>query len=113
MKEACLAKWDTNGDRVFSVEEAAAVESLIDYEDANDKFAELLLDPDFTSFDEFQYFTSVTSVTPEAQFAVFYNCKHLTSIILPNSITSIGINAFKDCPLTSIHIPSSVTEIQM
>ena len=72
-----------------------------------------MLDPDFTSFDEFQYFTSVTSVTPEAQFAVFYNCKHLTSIILPNSITSIGINAFKDCPLTSIHIPASVTEIQM
>ena len=27
----------------------------------------------------------------------FYNCKNLTSVIIPNSVTSIGENAFADC----------------
>ncbi len=39
-------------------------------------------------------------------------CSGLTSVVIPNSVTSIGYNAFKDCAsLTSVEIPASVTSI--
>ena len=42
----------------------------------------------------------------------FWNCKNLTSITIPSSVTSIGEYAFYGCKsLTSITIPSSVTSI--
>ena len=59
--------------------------------------------------------TSITipnSVTSIGIFA-FSNCSSLTSITIPNSLTSIGIYAFSDCSsLTSITIPNSVTSIK-
>ena len=42
---------------------------------------------------------------------MFYACERLTSVILPNNITSIEENAFFDTRLTSITIPESVTFI--
>ena len=42
----------------------------------------------------------------------FSNCENLTSIEIPNSVTSIGEAAFSGCSsLTSIEIPNSVTTI--
>ena len=42
----------------------------------------------------------------------FHNCSSLTSITIPNSVTSIGEYAFLGCSsLTSITIPDSVTSI--
>ena len=42
----------------------------------------------------------------------FANCTELTSIVIPNSITSIGRSVFEACTsLTSIEIPNSVTSI--
>ena len=42
----------------------------------------------------------------------FYNCDSLTSIVIPNSVKSIGDSTFYNCDsLTSITIPSSVTSI--
>ena len=42
----------------------------------------------------------------------YYSCSSLTSIIIPNSVTSIGEYAFYNCTgLTSITIPESVTSI--
>ncbi|MCM8872882.1 MAG: leucine-rich repeat domain-containing protein [Paludibacteraceae bacterium] len=51
---------------------------------------------------------SVTSIGEDA----FSRCEGLTSVTIPNSVTSIGNYAFYDCTgLTSVTIPSSVTSI--
>ena len=45
-------------------------------------------------------------------YQAFASCSSLTSITIPNSVTSIGVGAFLDCSsLTSITIPNSVTSI--
>ena len=44
---------------------------------------------------------------------LFYNCSGLTSINIPENVTSIGRGAFKCCSgLTSINIPKNVTSIR-
>ena len=51
---------------------------------------------------------SVTSIGDDA----FYSCSSLNSITIPNSVKSIGDRAFQDCrSLTSITIPNSVKHI--
>ena len=43
---------------------------------------------------------------------IFFGCSGLTSITIPNSVTSIGSSAFFSCSgLTSVTIPNSVTSI--
>jgi hypothetical protein len=50
---------------------------------------------------------TVTSIGKNA----FYKCSELTTISLPNSITSIGEGAFSGSGLTTLTIPNSVTSI--
>ena len=100
IKAVCVANWDTDGDGELSFDEAAAVTSL------NNEFGGIS-DPGYTSFDELQYFTGLTSIGAEE----FLNCSSLTSVVLPPNITSIGAGAFYSCPLTAITIPAKVTEI--
>ena len=55
---------------------------------------------------------SVTVTGGNILYGAFYGCDNLTSITIPNSVTSIGDFAFYDCTkLTSITIPDSVTSI--
>ena len=61
--------------------------------------------------------TSLTSITiPDSVTSIgeyaFYNCSKLTSITIGNGVTGIGYYAFDGCTsLTSITIPDSVTSI--
>ena len=61
--------------------------------------------------------TSLTSITiPDSVTSIgnwaFYSCDSLTSIVIPESVTSIGRYAFSGCDsLTSVVIPDSVTSI--
>ena len=65
----------------------------------------------------FEYCKGLTSITiPNSVTSIgvctFEYCTGLTSITIPNSVTSIGGAAFRGCTgLTSITIPNSVTDI--
>lgn len=96
VKAICVQNWDTNGDRILSLAEAAAVTSL------EGNFTK----SDISSFNELRFFTGLTSI----EYNAFNSCKYLESVILPDGITSIGSNAFDGCSLTSITIPQGVTE---
>ena len=95
-KKWCVENFDTDNDGELSDSEAKKVKEL------QNNFP-----TDATSFDEFQYFTSVTSIDTS-----FYSCTSLSSITIPNSVTTIGEYKFSTCTsLSSITIPDSVTTI--
>ena len=96
-KQWCVENFDTDKDGELSYSEAKQVKEL-PY-----RFPE-----NATSFDEFQYFTSVTSINDTS----FYSCTSLSSITIPNSVTTIGEYKFSTCTsLSRITIPDSVTTI--
>lgn len=98
VKTICVANWDSNGDGELSTIEAAAVTSL------GNVFKNNLV---ITSFDEFQYFTGLTSIGEDA----FVNCSSLTSISIPNSVVSIGDRAFQNSGLVSAEFANSLLSI--
>lgn len=99
VKAICVANWDTDHDGELSKQEAAAVTSI------GEVFS---WKSEITSFDELQYFTGLTAIDDNA----FAGCDGLTSITLPNTVTSLGAYAFSGCDgLTSFVIPSSVTTL--
>ena len=99
VKNACVAKYDTNRDGEISYEEAAAVTDLTG-----------LLDnyKSITSFDELQYFTNVT----ELPYAFFNGCLSLTSVTLPSSLETIGDYCFSGCTsINKIVLPESLKSV--
>ena len=88
---------DENDDGVLTMEEAAAVTELKPFDWSR-----------MYSFDEFQYFTGITDI-PARQFL---GCENLTSVILPESVTTIGNNVFDYCAnMMELTIPSSVVSV--
>ena len=73
-KAACIAKWDINGDGELSNYEACFVTKL-----SGNEFSQ----SEMVSFDEFRYFTNLSSLQG------FWNLSQLQSITIPCSISSI------------------------
>ena len=71
----------------------------------------------YTSNYRYYYYipSSIESVTITGKNIprnAFFNCRGLTSVTIPDSVTSIGSSAFSGCSgLTSVTIPDSVTSI--
>lgn len=99
VRNVCLSKWDKDKDSVISIEEAEAVTSSSFGESFNGN-------TQITSFDEFSFFTGVTSIGK-----AFYGCIKLASITLPSTLKEIGDYAFYSTALTSVNIPQSVSSI--
>ena len=97
VKAKLVASFDTNGDGEISYAEADAVTSIAGVFGS---------DKDFTSFDEFRFFTGVTEV-PQMMFRGWTS---LTSIMLPESVKTLGRYAFQNCSkLESIALPDGLT----
>lgn len=99
VKSLCVANWDANSDGELSYAEAAKVTDLggvFQYRS------------NIVSFNELQYFEGLETIEPYA----FSSCSKLTSVIIPESVPSIGYYAFNNCSkLTSVFIPGSVSSI--
>ena len=99
VKSACVEALDDNSDGEVSFREAAALTDLN---------AIALKGKSISSFDEFQYFTSVRSVPYE-----YFKNSYLGSIKLPPSLETIGESSFAYCLcLTEMEIPASVKKIE-
>lgn len=85
VKKVCVANFDTNGDGELSYKEASEVTEIGE------------IWGDYTrvikSFDELQYFTSLERLL----HYTFSGCSNLQSVIIPDSVTSIGQYTFNKC----------------
>ncbi len=99
VKDLCVANWDQNGDGELSYAEAALVTDL---------GMVFRSKKNILSFDELQYFTGLTAIGDSA----FYYCYRLTSVVLPQTVTSIKRHAFRYCVyMTSIRLPENLESI--
>lgn len=77
VRDICVANFDTDADGVVSIEEAAAVTDIGTLFRGNTSI---------TSFDEFKWFTGVTSLVDGA----FNNCNKIKELRIPDGVTQIG-----------------------
>ena len=101
IKNACVSVGDIDGDKELSMGEASLVKTLNIIWNDN-------IRTKINSFNELIYFTGISYISNN----LFNGCSALTSITIPNNVTTIGSYAFSGCSnLTSTIIPNSVTSI--
>lgn len=95
VRDICVANFDTDGDGVVSIEEAAAVTNMGEIFRGNTQI---------TQFDEFKYFNGVTTLG-----ATFRGTRNLRSITFPDSLTTLnGYNIFDGSGIVNLTIPKNI-----
>lgn len=109
--EICISRWSSDGIGL-TYEDAAKVTSI------GTKASPIFSGrADITSFEEFQYFTGVTSILAEyngttGQYdGAFANCTNLTKIKLPPSLTTIGQYSFNGCTSLAIDLTNELLNV--
>lgn len=102
----CLNTWDTNSSGTLTIGEASAVTSL--------PLATFRNNTSIETFNEFKYWTGLTTITDGTGTGVsagaFGGCTALTSIEIPEGVTTIGLYAFLNATaLNRIVVPSTLT----
>ncbi len=97
VKRICVEHWDFDEDGEINTEELELITDL------GTAFKRRGID----TFDELQLFTGLTSIGANA----FEGANSLTSITIPETVKSIGTDAFKATKLSSIIIPKNVERI--
>ena len=97
VKNICVEHWDFDEDGEINTEELELITDL------GTAFKRRGID----TFDELQLFTGLTSIGAHA----FEGANRLTSITIPETVKSIGTDAFKATNLSSIVIPKNVYNI--
>lgn len=110
VEKICVDRFDTNGDGVVTMREAASYESI--YGKKNDIASEGGFFREYqsfvVSFDELKYFTSIKVIPGDC----FHNCGLLKSITLPDSVNELGGFSFAGCTkLQEIILPENTTVI--
>ena len=95
----------TKGEYLLKKDAAAITDSDIYVDGTNSIFT----GSNITHFEEFQYFTGLTTIPAFC----FSGCSKLEKIVLPENIISIKLNAFQNTILQSIYIPAVTTNIDL
>ena len=97
VKRICVNHWDIDEDGDINTEELELITDL------GTTFKETGIE----TFDDLKLFTGLTTIGHHA----FEGAKDLTSITIPETVKSIGTDAFKATKLSSIIIPKNVERI--
>ena len=115
----CYEKFDINGDKVLSENEAKAIRAI--NIDSKQNIYSVGGIEHFVNLESFQAYNAITLRTLDLskntnlrtiKKQALYKCHGLESVILPSTITTIEDDAFHECPtLSSINIPNGVKSI--
>lgn len=96
VRQLAAAAWDQDGDNQLSYDEAAAVTDL----------GNVFTGKDITTFNELKYFKGLKEIADSA-----FKYTKLSAIVIPDSVTRIGVSAFQSTALSKLTIPAALTEI--
>ena len=99
VKTVCIRRWDRDGNKELSIDEAMAVNTIGKAFCGNTRI---------THFDELKFFTGIQTIETSA----FEGCDHLQSVRLPSTIRLIDSYAFYACrSLTAIQLPDDLEQV--
>ncbi|MBR2048167.1 MAG: leucine-rich repeat protein [Oscillospiraceae bacterium] len=111
--------WAISDDGTLTISGTGPIpDNVRPWRDYSDRITRVVVEPGITALgkftlaylDQVQELLLPDTLTRIGEMSV-RGCDSLTRIIVPEGVTSIDYQAFEDCPLESIHLPSTLTEL--